>query len=131
MLIAKCFYRVESRSIILEKMKTKTFLMKINHELNGQSYADIGSILNQTLFNHKSLFFGTPSRKFNEELQHNIVKDVSASIVNGIYDYAIIYQSYDDLLDEKLSFVRINQDLILISLDSHHLLLLQSILTKI
>ena len=41
---------------------------KINHELNGQSYNNIGLIFNNKSLNNKSLFFGTPSRKFNEKL---------------------------------------------------------------
>ena len=65
---------------------------KINHELNGQSYNNVGDIVSLSNLNNKSLFFGTPSRKFNNEQQISIAKDISLSMLNNIYDFAIIYQ---------------------------------------
>lgn len=101
---------------------------KINHELNGQSYDDIGILLNNKSLNNKSLFFGTPSRKFNEQQQIDIAKDISKSILYGIYNYAIIYKDYKHLMDNHLYVDDINDDLSLVSSTLNELLLLNHIL---
>ena len=88
---------------------------KINHELNGQSYLNIGSILNIEELKNKSLFFGTPSRKFNEEQQKEIIKDINQMILNDINDFAIIYKEYLHLIDNNIYTSIINSDLVLIS----------------
>ena len=63
---------------------------KINHELNGQSYnlKEIFPELNE----NKVLFFGTPSRKFNNQQQQEIAQQIALSIQNNVYDLALIYQ---------------------------------------
>jgi hypothetical protein len=94
---------------------------KINHELNGQSYSDIGALLNNKVFDNKSLFFGTPSRKFNEKQQIDIAKDISQSIINNVYDFSIIYNEFIYLLDWNISVQRLNDDLSLISLNAQEL----------
>lgn len=97
---------------------------KINHELNGQSYNNIGLILKNNSLNNKSLFFGTPSKKFNEQQQIDIAKSISKSILYGIYNYAIIYKDYKHLMDNHLYVEDINDDLSLVSSTLHDLLLL-------
>lgn len=87
---------------------------KINHELNGQSYNDIGNILKYDSLKNISLFFGTPSRKFNQSDQINILKDINISIKNNFYDMAIIYNENLDFIDKSLNLLKINDDLLLI-----------------
>lgn len=67
---------------------------KINHELNGQAYMDIGAILRVGALSNKSLFFGTPSHKFNETQQVQISQDVFQAIKKGTYDLALVYSDY-------------------------------------
>lgn len=88
---------------------------KINHELNGQAYFDIGSVLNHKEYKNMSLFFGTPSNKFNHEQQMAILNDISHSVLNHVYDFAMIYTSFAHLVDNNLIVQKINDDLTLIS----------------
>lgn len=101
---------------------------KINHELNGQSYSNIGIILQEDTLLNKSLFFGTPSRKFNQQQQVDIAKNISKSILYGIYDYAIIYHSYQNYMDNHLYVEKFNEDLSLVSATLDDLLKLKNIL---
>lgn len=94
---------------------------KINHELNGQSYDDIGSILGCGDLKHHSLLFCTPSRKFSEEQQHEIITDVSDSILNQVYDFAFIYKDYKSELESSVKSVDLNDDISIIGLN-HELL---------
>lgn len=103
---------------------------KINHELNGQSYSDLGAVLQIPELVEKSLFFGTPSRKFNEHQQVEIAKDISKSVLYGIYTYALIYQSYKDHMDSHLYVENINSDLALVSATLEDLLIAKSIFQK-
>lgn len=109
-------------------IQVQTQKNKINHELNGQSYNNIGLIFNNKSLNNKSLFFGTPSRKFNENQQIDIAKDISKSILYGIYNYAIIYKDYKHLMDNHLYVEDINDDLTLVCSTLNDLLLLSPIL---
>lgn len=102
-------------------LKVQSEKSRINHELNGQSYQDIGKILNVESLNGKSLFFGTPSRKFNEEQQVSIAQDISKSILYGIYDYAIIYTVYNDFMDCHLITHKINECLTLVTTTEENL----------
>lgn len=90
---------------------------KINHELNGQSYKDLSIVLKNKSFENLSLFFCTPSRKFNEDTQKLIVNHVSDSIINSVYDFAFIYKSYTPLLKSGVSYINFNDDLAIISLN--------------
>lgn len=101
---------------------------KINHELNGQSYQNIGAILQKPILNNHSLFFGTPSRKFNPHQQVEIAKEISKSILYGIYDHAIIYKQYQDFMDSHLSVISINEDLSVVSVTLEKALILSDIL---
>lgn len=107
-------------------LKVQSEKNKINHELNGQSYSDIGALLGNDKLNHKSLFFGTPSRKFNEQQQIEIAKDISKSVLYGIYDYAIIYQSYKDYMDNHLYVDNITEDLCIVASTLENLLLFKT-----
>ena len=109
-------------------MNVQTESNKINHELNGQSYSNLGETLDNALLNNKSLFFGTPSRKFNPEQQVEIAKDISKSVLYGIYTYAIIYQSYKDLMDSHLYVENINSDLAIVSSTLEDFLLIKAVL---
>lgn len=71
---------------------------KINHELNGQSYMNLFEVWSDSELNNKSLFFGTPSRKFTEQQHQEITNQVINSVLNNVYDSAIIY---DDLYIDK------------------------------
>lgn len=104
---------------------------KINHELNGQSYSNIGQVLNHDKLFGKSLFFGTPSRKFTEEQQILIAKNISQSMMNNIYDYSIIYNSYSYLIDKNLFIYQINNDLSLITNNFNNLVLFKKYLISI
>lgn len=119
-------YSQESNNGIEWFLKVQSESDKINHELNGQSYTDIGKILNEKTLHNKSLFFGTPSRKFNEQQQIEIAKDISKSILYGIYDYAIIYQSYKDYMDNHLYVDNITKDLSIVCSTLENLLLFKS-----
>lgn len=101
---------------------------KINHELNGQSYQDIGDILSKDTLKGKSLFFGTPSRKFTAQQQIDIAKEISKSILYGIYDFALIYSQYQDYMDSHLYVCQLNKDLSLVSCTLENLLELQSVI---
>lgn len=103
---------------------------KINHELNGQSYNDIGEILSKDSLKGRSLFFGTPSRKFNAQQQVEIAKDISKSVLYGIYDFAIIYHDYQDYMDSHLFVAQITEDLTLVSSTLENLLDLQSVIGR-
>lgn len=100
---------------------------KINHELNGQSYSNLGSVFEERSLEGKSLFFGTPSRKFNTEQQVEIAKDISKSVLYGIYTYAIIYQSYKDYMDSHLYVENINSDLAIVSSTLEDFLLIKRV----
>jgi len=89
---------------------------KINHELNGQSYSNIGKILNSELLDGISLFFATPSRKFNETDQIKIAKGVGKSIENKVYDIALVYNQYVNEITEDVITMKINNDLTVVSL---------------
>lgn len=96
----------------VQKQKTK-----INHELNGQSYNNIGELLKIKELDGLSLFFGTPSKKFNNQQQEDIVVDISKSILNKVYDFALIYKEYEYLIDSKIQKFNLNKDIVLIGKD--------------
>lgn len=83
---------------------------KINHELNGQSY-NLSLLTKNKKFKDKQIFFGTPSRKFNDELQKEIQNKIIENVINGSIDFAIIY---NDLEFKHLKSIPINDDLLLI-----------------
>lgn len=70
----------------------------LNHEMNGQSYASVEGILGVPSDSSHSIFFGTPSRKFNDSQRRLIISDVEASISEGIYDTALILACDEHLL---------------------------------
>lgn len=99
----------------LSVQKEKT---KINHELNGQSYNNVGELLKIKELEGLSLFFGTPSKKFNNQQQEDIVVDISKSILNKVYDFALIYKEYEYLIDSTIQKCNLNKDIVLIGKDS-------------
>jgi hypothetical protein len=88
---------------------------KINHELNGQTYENIGNILNVKELNNKSLFFGTPSRKFNESQKTKINEDINLMLLNNVVDFSFIYKDYTYIIDENLYINYLNEDIALVS----------------
>jgi hypothetical protein len=91
----------------------------INHELNGQSYSDIGALIGDDSFRGKSLFFGTMSRKFEKEDQDSAEVETMTAVEHGIYDVAIEYRP-DLLLPfqfNSVHFVTLNDDLMISSKD--------------
>lgn len=119
-------YSQEASNGIEWFLKVQSEKDKINHELNGQSYSNIGKVLNDKNLDNKSLFFGTPSRKFTAQQQIDIAKDISKSVLYGIYDYAIIYKSYKDYMDNHLYVDDITDDLSIVSSTLENLLLIKS-----
>jgi hypothetical protein len=103
---------------------------KINHELNGQSYSNLGKILNNSEFDFLSLLFATPSRKFNDHLQKEIIKDISLSILNKVYNFALIYKEYESILDEKIIKISLNEDLSIIGVNKNLLIKINDSMIK-
>lgn len=102
---------------------------KVNHELNGQAYMNLDQILNVEELNNKSLLFGTPSRKFNQEQQATIAKEIIVAIENEIYDFAMIYrQQQQHLENDRLYSIELNDNLTLIGKNKVQLEFLSSIL---
>jgi hypothetical protein len=94
---------------------------KINHELNGQAYNNLGLVFNNIELQNKSLFFGTPSRKFNEVSQKAILEQTLEAVKSHVYDLAIVYkhefQQTKDILN--LFNVELNNDLVVIAYDEN------------
>lgn len=92
---------------------------KINHELNGQSYNLKGII--SFIENDVSLFFGTPSRKFNTVQQEEIAKQISLAVKNNVYDLVLVYEEqlphFHGLSNKKLGneLLLVGKDLQLIN----------------
>jgi hypothetical protein len=92
---------------------------KVNHELNGQSYSDVGAFLNYYALEGKSLFFGTPSRKFDEQAQAMIALECVESIKNGIYDAALMYRPDGSMPADAdgVRYAPITEDLMIVARD--------------
>ena len=79
--------------------------LRINHEIQGQAYMDARSTLGLPPGSvTRTLYFGTPSRKFAGDTTARIVQEVTESLRNGVYDMALVYQ--DDLKDQNLAGLR-------------------------
>jgi hypothetical protein len=103
---------------------------KINHELNGQSYVDVGALLGDVNFSRQSLFFCTPSRKFSVQQQHDVISDVSEAIMQGVYNFALIYSHYAKRLEDGICSVALNENLALVGTNLSDLLLLKEAVLK-
>ena len=90
---------------------------KINHELNGQAYSDLGAILKDTDFNGVSLLFGTPSKKFDSPTQAKIASDIYVALQNQVYNVALVYQEQAKELSPDLCGVNVEQDLTLVGVN--------------
>lgn len=101
---------------------------RVNHELNGQAYMDIGDALQQKSLAGVSLFFGTPSRKFSEQAQNTIAQEVGTSVKNGVYDMAFIYAEYEHHAS-KLPHTKVGRGLLLIGRDQEHVKRLSNLLS--
>jgi hypothetical protein len=83
--------------------KIQQIAQRINHELLGQAYIDIGPMLGLEANSSKcSLYFGTPSRQFALADRRRIVADTLSSVRNGVYDLALVYG--EDLQGHELRF---------------------------
>jgi hypothetical protein len=86
-------------------LKIQCVALRINHELQGQAYRDVRSVLGiPTSDGPLSLYFGTPSRKFPSEVTKRIVEDVVQSVRNRVYDMAFVYRG--DLRGQECSDLR-------------------------
>jgi hypothetical protein len=95
-------------------VKIQSQSKKINHELNGQAY-DLGEVING-IEKGTYLFFGTPSRKFNEEQQKEIAEQIKLSIENDVYHLALIYKEQKNKFS-SLNYKEINDELLLVGKD--------------
>ena len=107
-------YSHKSRNGLEWFLKVQNQKTKINHELNGQTY-NLEKIINSKNFDKETLFFGTPSRKFNKEQQIEIIKDINNMLINKIVDYAIVYKEYSEYLSNNIRKVELKNNLMLIS----------------
>ncbi len=115
-LIVKCHHGIEW-FLTVQNENTK-----LNHELNGQAYMNLDLILNNPEFEQKSVFFGTPSNKFNVDEQLNITNDVINSIINKVYTFAFVYTEYL-CQNNKLSTLKLKNGISLITLNENKELL--------
>lgn len=121
-------YSHKSRNGLEWFLKVQTQKTKINHELNGQTY-NLEKIINSKNFDKETLFFGTPSRKFNKEQQIEIIKDINNMLINKIVDYAIVYKEYSEYLSNNIKKVELKNDLMLIS-RNEKIFLLEKVIKK-
>lgn len=119
-------YAVECRNWIEWFLKVQKFKTKVNHELNWQSYMDIWKVLWLKSEFNKSIFFWTPSAKFDDDTRGVIINKVVESVKTKIYDYAFVYT--EDLKHEIESRA-ITQDISIIwyEVDTLHSILLQNL----
>jgi hypothetical protein len=83
-------------------LKIQNVARRINHEIQGQAYADVRSVLGLSpCGSRQSLYFGTPSRHFSEGVTKQIIQDVLQSVRTGVYDLALVYR--DDLQGQDCS----------------------------
>ncbi|EKE27695.1 MAG: hypothetical protein ACD_3C00169G0005 [uncultured bacterium (gcode 4)] len=90
-------YAIECGNGIEWFLKIQDTRTKVNCELNGQAYMDISKILRVENLSGVSLFFWTPSHKFDSDSRAKIVDDVIESIRNKVYDYAFVFS--DDIMN--------------------------------
>ena len=90
---------------------------KINHELNGQTYSDLGKVLGVPSLNGKSLFFATPSHKFNAEQISEIIDLTVCAIRFDVYDSAIVYNCELNHKFRNIHKLDLQNGLSLISMD--------------
>lgn len=121
-------YSHKSRNGLEWFLKVQTQKTKINHELNGQTY-NLEKIINSKNFDKETLFFGTPSRKFNKNQQIEIIKDINDMLINKVVDYAIVYKEYIKYLSDNIKKIELKNDLILIS-KNEKIFLLEKIIKK-
>lgn len=121
-------YSHKSRNGLEWFLKVQTQKTKINHELNGQTY-NLEKIINSKNFDKETLFFGTPSRKFNKNQQIEIIKDINDMLINKVVDYAIVYKEYIEYLSDNIKKIELKNDLILIS-KNEKIFLLEKIIKK-
>jgi len=100
-------------------LKIQSVALRINHEIQGQAYRDVRSVLGiPTSGGHLSLCFGTPSREFASDVTKQIIEGVIQSVRNRVYDMALVYR--DDLQGQDCSDLRqtaVGQMLILFAQD--------------
>jgi hypothetical protein len=87
---------------------------KINHELNGQCYDLSGTL--EGVDKGTLMFFGTPSRKFNENQQKEIAQQIALSIENGVYNLALVYkEQQEQFSNNKMNIRYINDEFMLVA----------------
>lgn len=68
--------------------------IRLGHELNGQSYSNTEEVLKMAVgARAHSMNFGTPSRRFGTVDRAAIMADTLASLQNGVYDTALVFNS--------------------------------------
>lgn len=72
-------------------LKIQKAVERPNHELNGQSYADLATTLGLQNGSLQSLYFGTPSRKFSPQQRQEIAADTLSSIQSAVFDCALVF----------------------------------------
>lgn len=100
-------------------LKVQSCKEKINHELNGQTYSDIGKVLNIPALGGKSLFFATPSHKFNAEQISEIIDLTVCAIRFDVYDSAIVYNCELNHKFRNIHKLDLNNGLSLISMNQN------------
>lgn len=90
-------FAIKCKSGIEWFLKVQKEDTKINHELNGQSYSLDMLFAQYSIYHGKTLFFGTPSRKFNDVQQKEIFQQVFTAVKNQVYSMAFIYSENIDI----------------------------------
>lgn len=86
-------------------LKIQEVALRINHEIQGQAYADVRSVLGLPPGGSRlSFYFGTPSLKFPCDVTKQIIQDTIQSVRDCIYDMALVYR--DDLQGQGCSGLR-------------------------
>jgi hypothetical protein len=97
-------------------LKIQNVALRVNHEIQGQAYGDVRSVLGLPLRgSRRSVYFGTPSRKFPCDVTKQIIHDVIQSVRNCVHDMALVYRA--DLQGQDYSDLRhapVGQEVILL-----------------
>ena len=88
----------------------------LNHEMNGQSYSCVENILGISNDRAHSIFFGTPSLKFQPIQRGYILSDIVQSVHQGVYDTALILACDEEHTDStKVACIPVSRHLRLLT----------------
>lgn len=110
-------------------LKVQSCKEKINHELNGQTYSDLGKVLNSPELKGRSLFFATPSHKFNAEQISEIIDLTVCAIRFDVYDCALVYNCELNHKFRNIHKIDLDNGLSLISMDQKLLKTIETLVT--